>query len=109
MEQIKYQVVNGTYYHISTPNDLINKLEAIRNNRQRVILYYGNVETGEFWESATPERGTIGRSMGPVKIPLLIRTYRSYGGEGILDHCILKIIESIGGRVIYNRKCGEEK
>ena len=106
MEQIKYKAVNGISYHISTPDDLINKLEQIRNRHERVVLHYGNVETGELWESATPDRGTIGNSMGPVKIPLLIRTSRSYGGEGILDHCILKITESRGGRVIYSRKCG---
>jgi len=42
--------------------------------------------------------GTVGRSTGTNKIPLLIKTKRSFGGGAILDHCIVKIM--VGGRTV---------
>jgi len=87
-----------------TPDDLCALLCSLNHTRARVVLVYGDVETGEMWESATPERGRIGRSTGTSKIPLLVRTSRSFGGEAVLDHCILQMRESQGGKVLYQRK-----
>jgi hypothetical protein len=95
------RVVDGTTYKKSTSGRIIAILEQSRLSRKRLILVYGDVATGKPWESATPERGHVGRSTGTSKIPLLIRTKRSMGGEAILDHCIIQIRESKGGRVLY--------
>jgi len=103
-EKKEYKVVNGTYYDKRTPDDLVSVLESVRQKKERVVLVYGNVETGEVWESATTERGTIGRSTGSEKIPLLVRTSRSLGGEAILDYCILQVLKSRGGEIIYQRR-----
>lgn len=65
------------------------------------MITYGNPTTKEVWESATPEVGYVGNSVGPQKIPILIRTSRSIGGEGILSHCILKIVTSKGKQLLY--------
>jgi hypothetical protein len=35
--------------------------------------------------------GRIGRSMGPVKIPIVLSNRRSIGGHGLLDTCVIKI------------------
>ena len=101
---MEYLEVNGTSYPIDTDPEEINILEMSRAKRFRIVLEYGDVKTGEVWMDATPNRGFIGRSMGPVKIPLLIRTNRSYGGEATLEHCIVRICESKGGKEIYKRK-----
>ena len=36
-----------------------------------------------------------------MKVPLLVANRRSLGGGAILTHCIVRIRESAGGRVLY--------
>lgn len=96
---------SGTAYHIETPDRVCEILESARINRNRIQIYYGDVKTGKNWNQEYDTRGTIGRSTGTVKIPLLIKTSRSYGGGAILDHCIVKIRGKHG--IIY--KCENYK
>ena len=63
-EQTKYKVVNGTFYDEGTPDEVCRVLEYARERRRRLAIAYQA-------ESA-PEYGYVGRSMGPVKAPLLI-------------------------------------
>jgi hypothetical protein len=98
----EYQVVDDTHYDKRTPPEVVKILEHSRKTRTRIVITYGNVETCEAWEDATPNRGHVGRSTGKA-IPLLIRTPRSNGGEGILDHCIIQIRESLGGKILYKK------
>jgi len=105
-------VVNGTTYHDETPSKVIDILEAARLNHVddqygrplrghlRLRLHYGDVKTGRPWGDS--ETGQIGRSTGTSKIPLLIKTRRSMGGGGILDHCIVKIEAMPGRQVLYD-------
>lgn len=98
----KYQIVEGTYYDARTPKPIIDVLEKSRRHRQRVRLHYGDTETGRDWLEGYDVEGCIGRSMGPVKVPLLIHNNRSLGGPEILDHCIVKL-RSTGkhGGILY--------
>ena len=95
-------IVNGTSYHNDTPQEVIDILENARLNNKRLILTYG-FPNGNEWGDDEPIRGCIGRSVGTVKIPVLLKTKRSTGGEGILDHCIVKIQESIGRKCLYRK------
>lgn len=96
-----HEIVGGTYYHVETPAGLIALLERVRQDRtQRVLIILGDTATGIPWEEE-PERGYIGRSIGPHKMPLLIKTNRSLGGGTVLDHCILQVRESRGGKVLW--------
>lgn len=100
--EIKYKVINGTSYHAETSQDVINVLESVRNNpRKRIRIYFGDIETGGCWNEEHDIFGYIGISTGANKIPLLIANKRSYGGGALLDHCIIKIKESKGNRVLY--------
>jgi len=99
MENIKYKVVNNTSYHENTPDEIIKILENARNYNKRIRIFYGDMKTGRDWMEIYDTIGIIGRSCGEVKIPLLIKNSRSYGGAAILDNCIVKI--TIDKKVVY--------
>jgi hypothetical protein len=95
----QHKVMNGTYYHPETSDQVIHTLEHVRQNGSRIRLDYGDVQSGRSWLEEWDVEGRIGRSMGPVKIPILMHNTRSKGGGGILTHCIVKIRTST--RVLY--------
>lgn len=100
--QTTYQITDsGTAYHEDTPKEVVSILERIRENRTRVKFNFGDIKTGRDWNEENDTTGTVGRSSGNIKIPLLIKTSRSYGGGALLDHCILKITETKTGRTLY--------
>jgi hypothetical protein len=98
----QYKVVNGTSYDCRTNDQVIKILEICRENNTRIILDYGNTETGESWNEVYDITGRIGRSTGINKIPLIIHNKRSLGGPSILDHCIIGIKTSIGKIPLYH-------
>ena len=92
---------NGTSYHDETSDEMMTLLESIRARDVRVRFHWGDTVTGEDWGDKWDVKGKIGRSMGPSKIPILVHNSRSMGGGAILDHCIVKITETRGGKVLY--------
>jgi hypothetical protein len=92
---------NGTYYHAETPQAVIDVLENARFKHERVILDYGDAETGKSWGEDCDIIGYVGRSTGSVAVPLLVHNSRSFCGASILDHCIVAIMASQGKRVLY--------
>lgn len=97
----EYQIVNGTSYHAETPAAVIEVLERARQNRTRIHVSYGDSTTGRDWLEEFDAHGYAARSMGPIKVPLLVANRRSTGGGAMLDHCIVRIRASAGGRVLY--------
>lgn len=87
----QYKVCNDTYYHINTPDSMVNLLEHIRLNKIRVRFHWGDTDTGRDYGDMYDVKGTLGRTMGPVKSPILLQKSNSWGGGIILDHCIVKI------------------
>jgi hypothetical protein len=90
---------SGTYYHDTTPRAVVQALEAAMQSGAKVRLFLGEAKTGQDWLSEWDVYGTVGRSMGPIKIPLLIKTARSHGGGAILADCIVRLI--VDGREVY--------
>lgn len=97
----KYIEVNGTSYQKGTPQGVIDALESARNNKTRVKLFYGDPVTGRDYHEEYDTMGTIGRSTGSIKVPLLISTSKSSGGGAIMTKSILKIRDTKTGRVLY--------
>ena len=76
-------------------------LEHCYNSKLRIRIWYGDTATGVSWLEEYDVTGTIGRSTGKQKIPLLIKNSRSSGGGGILCHCIIRIDIISSRRTIY--------
>jgi len=92
--------IAGTYYHEETPIRVRAILDTAMNTGLRLRLFYGDTITGMSWFDENDMCGTIGRSSGPIKIPLIIANSRSTGGPGILDRCIVAIADA-PGRFVY--------
>lgn len=84
-----YQVANGTYYSQTTPYLVITHLENARAGGYRVRLFYG--DNGRCWNDEYDTIGTVSRSAGTIKAPLLLTSTRSMGGGVILEHRIVRI------------------
>jgi hypothetical protein len=101
-------VVNGTYYGGKTPAAVVEILELYRNpgpanrpvDKVRLVLEYGDPETGKSWGDT--ETGYIGRSTGTQPIPLVIPNSASTGGDGVLDHCIVRIRTALGKHILWS-------
>jgi len=94
-----HQLDNGTCYSVLTPVGVVEEMEKYRDRSTRIRVFYGDQETGRCWMEENDTMGTIGRSTGKIKVPLLIKTRRSFGGEAILDSAIVKI--TVNHRVVY--------
>jgi len=94
-----HQLDNGHCYNVKTPVGVVEILEKYSNGSTRIRVFYGDQETGRCWMEENDTMGTIGRSTGRIKIPLLIKTRRSFGGGAILDSAIVKITAS--GHTLY--------
>jgi len=105
VDNTEYKVVNGTYYKKTTNDRVIEILEDARTSHTRLKFSYGDVETGKEWEKdLDSDMGYVGRSTGPICIPLLVNNSVSKGGVSILTHCVVKIEYSNKrkGGVLYN-------
>ncbi len=97
----EYKTINGTSFDVRTPDEVVTILENARQTRTRLHVSLGDSESGRDWIEENMVHGVIGRSTGSIKIPLLLHNQRSLGGPGLLDHCIVRIRESAGGRVLW--------
>lgn len=90
-KEISYKIVNGTAYHVDTPDAAVAVLERFRSTNKRIRVFYGDTETGRDWLEEHDIMGYLERSSGSIKIPLLVHNMRSVGGGAVLDHCIVRI------------------
>lgn len=108
-----YKVVNGISYAEHTPDAVIRVLEQAHSAGTRIRIRLGFTErhedvlsgkspVGRDWLDEFECEGTVGRSMGPSRIPLLIHNSRSRGGGAILTDCIVRIIDLKTKRVLYS-------
>lgn len=89
----------GTYYHDTTPPEVVRHLDTAMNTGQRVRFWLGDSATGKNWMDEYHVAGRVGRSTGWKKMALIITSSRSHGGCAILTDCIVRL--DVGGRTVY--------
>lgn len=82
----------GTWFKFDTPGPVRSVLERYRKDGGVLRIFYGDRNTGRCWMEENDVLGEIGRSCGRMQIPLLIKPGES-GGGGILDNCIVRMID----------------
>ena len=94
-QEIEY---NGFWFNPETSIEVMNIISNLHcyNRHQRIRIFLGDTKTGKSWNEENDVCGYIGRSTGSKKIPLLINNSRSFGGDGILTHCIIAIYTTTG-------------
>ncbi|MGQ0597156.1 hypothetical protein [Aquabacterium sp.] len=96
-----------TYFDPGTDARVKVVLEQCRRNRDKIRLILGDTETGATWLDEHAVVGTIGRSTGQQKVPLLIEDGDDAGGA-ILSACILAIIDWGSGDFLYRHPAFQE-
>ena len=94
-----FKVVNGVSFYEGTKESVINILLDAMKHKDRIRIFFGDAENGTDWCEAFDTMGTIGLSCGTAKVPLLIHSVRSMGGDAISTDSIVKITRN--KKVIY--------
>lgn len=96
-----YKFHRDLWFHKDTPLQVCDALASAYARQFRVRIWCGDVETGTAWMEEYDVVGTIGRSTGQRKVPLLINRTNSVGGPAILTHCIVRLDRTDGAGTVY--------
>lgn len=89
-----------TYFDPGTAPEVRKILDRFRENERTIRLFLGDPKTGTDWGEENDVVGTIGRSGGTMKVPLLIPSGEC-GGTAILTACIVRLIDVERGQEVY--------
>lgn len=94
-----------TFYHYRTSPEVRRVIDELLRGSiaRKVRVWIGDVGTGVPWLEEHDVLGWFGRSLGPLRVPLLISSRGDGGGVAVLDHCILRIarVTSQSAQVLY--------
>lgn len=93
----------GTWFDYDTPPKVRSILEHYRKEGGQIRVFYGDRASGRCWMEENDVMGRVGRSTGTLKIPLLIGEGES-GGPGILDSCIVRILDARTREELYRQR-----
>lgn len=96
-----YKFHRDLWFKKETPLQVCDALASAYARQFRVRIWCGDVATGAAWQEEYDVVGTIGRSTGQRKVPLLINRTNSCGGGAVLDHCIVRIDRTDGAGTVY--------
>lgn len=83
----------GMWIEDPTDPKVVEIIRQYHSSRKRLRIFYGDSKTGRDWMSEYNVIGTVGRSTGTMKIPLLIASTRSYGGGAISTSSIVRLMD----------------
>ena len=105
----------GMYFEVGIFLGRENKLEVFDNVNEalmsliirawkykfRVRIFYGDIHTGRSWNEEYDVMGTIGRTTGNIKIPILVHNKRSWGGGALLLSSVIRIDDIEDKRTLW--------
>ena len=111
----EYKVCNGTFYSAEALDGAILALEYARVNKIRIRIFYAyktteekenGVKDSEFdvlevWKDENDCIGWLGRSIGDIKIPILLSSSSSCFGSPIVESRVV-LVKTTGGRALFS-------
>jgi hypothetical protein len=95
--------LNETWHHPDALPEVSKIIDRCIKNGTRVRLFYGDTNTGHEWGEENDVLGTIRRTTGPLKSPIMIPK-GEHSGSKILEHCLLKIMDADTHSVLWVHK-----
>lgn len=92
--------LNETCHHPDALPAVCKVIDRCITNGTRVRLFYGDTDTGRDWGEENDVLGTIGRSAGPLKSPILVPK-GEHAGTTITEHCLVKLMDADTRRVLW--------
>jgi hypothetical protein len=99
-EMKKAMKTNGVFFF--NEETTVEQMQAITNaynSKDRVRVWYG--KNGKSWDEENDITGKIGRSTGVTPCALLVHNNRSMGGGALLTDCVVKMVNTKTGRILY--------
>jgi hypothetical protein len=93
----------GTWFDFNTPAKVRNIIERYRKEGGRLRVFYGDSQTGRDWLDEYDVVGEVSRSTGVMQIPLLVGKGED-GSSGMLDSCIVRILDAETREELYRHK-----
>jgi hypothetical protein len=89
-------ITDELHFDARTNIKVIETLRQAYHSGERLRLFLGENATGKAWHEEHDVTGTVGRSTGPCKVPLLIAKKSSHGGGAILTQHVVAILSKRG-------------
>lgn len=85
--------LDETWHDPDASHKVCKIIDRCIKNGTRVRLFYGDTDSGRDWREENDVLGTIGRTLGPFKSPILIPKGKN-GGTMVLERHLVKIMDA---------------
>lgn len=89
-----------TWFDAGTATEVKRILEMAIESNRKLRLFFGDADTGRDWMEEHDTVGKIGRSTGPMRVPLLLDS-KGEGGPAILTRNVIRIQNASNGQDMY--------
>lgn len=83
---------------------LLTTLENCYIRKNRIRVFYGDINTGISWNDEHDVIGAVSTSTGDVACLILVNNSRSYGGGALLDSAIIRIDDIKTKKTLYKHE-----
>lgn len=97
----KYKQIGEFFFEEGTDEQVANVVNRMYQTKKRYKVYFGCVDTGKVYAEEYDTIGTVGKSTGQIKIPLMITRKGNMGGGALLPSLIVAVREMDTNYFIY--------